>query len=65
MRKKLLLLCVVCLQALASLACTSFIVSGRVTPDGRPLMFKNRDTGNQVFYLYFVEIILFLQDGVI
>jgi len=47
MRKKLLLLCVVCLQALASLACTSFIVSGRVTPDGRPLMFKNRDTGNQ------------------
>ena len=28
-----------------SLACTSFIVSGRVTPDGRPLIFKNRDTG--------------------
>lgn len=25
-------------------ACTSFIVSGRVTPDGRPLAFKNRDT---------------------
>lgn len=27
-------------------ACTSFIVSGKVTPDGRPMIFKNRDTGN-------------------
>ena len=27
-------------------ACTSFLVSGKVTPDGRPLLFKNRDTGN-------------------
>ena len=26
-------------------ACTSFIVSGKATPDGRPLLFKNRDTG--------------------
>lgn len=25
-------------------ACTSAIVSGKVTPDGRPLMWKNRDT---------------------
>ena len=28
----------------AGRACTSFIVSGRVTKDGRPLIFKNRDT---------------------
>ena len=27
-------------------ACMSFIVSGRVTKDGRPIIFKNRDTGN-------------------
>lgn len=27
-------------------ACTSVIVSGRVTPDGRPFIFKNRDTGD-------------------
>lgn len=27
-------------------ACTSFIVSGKVTKDGRPMIFKNRDTGN-------------------
>ena len=29
-----------------SMACTSVIVSGRKTPDGRPLMMKHRDTGN-------------------
>lgn len=28
-------------------ACTSVIVSGKVTPDGRPYIFKNRDTPNQ------------------
>lgn len=27
-------------------ACTSFIVSGRATKSGRPMIFKNRDTGN-------------------
>ena len=27
-------------------ACTSAIISGRLTPDGRPLMYKHRDTGN-------------------
>ncbi|MCE2615958.1 carcinine hydrolase/isopenicillin-N N-acyltransferase family protein [Phocaeicola oris] len=27
-------------------ACTSFIVSGRVTADGRPMIFKNRDADN-------------------
>ncbi len=47
MMKKFLLLWVVFMQAVVTFACTSFMVSGRVTPDGRPLMFKNRDTGNQ------------------
>ncbi len=28
----------------SSMACTSVIVSGRVTKDGRPLIYKNRDT---------------------
>lgn len=27
-----------------ALACTSAVVSGKVTPDGRPLLWKNRDT---------------------
>jgi len=34
-------------------ACTSAIISGRVTPDGRPLLWKQRDTGadqNKVTY---------------
>ena len=34
-------------------ACTTGVVSGRVTPDGRPLLWKNRDTSaknNQVVY---------------
>jgi len=31
----------------AAQACTSFVVSGKATPDGRPLLLKNRDTGNQ------------------
>ena len=28
-------------------ACTSAIVSGRLTANGRPLLWKNRDTGDQ------------------
>ena len=28
-----------------SQACTSFIISGKATSDGRPILFKNRDTG--------------------
>lgn len=27
-------------------ACTSAIISGKVTPDGRPIMWKNRDAEN-------------------
>lgn len=26
-------------------ACTTFIISGKYTPDGRPILYKNRDTG--------------------
>lgn len=33
------------LGVLAAEACTSAIVGGRLTSDGRPLMWKNRDTG--------------------
>ncbi|MDE5759676.1 MAG: hypothetical protein K2I11_01630, partial [Bacteroides sp.] len=35
-------------------ACTSAVVSGKVTPDGRPLLWKNRDTDylrNHVAYV--------------
>ncbi len=29
----------------SAIACTSFIVSGKYTVDGKPILFKNRDTG--------------------
>ena len=28
-----------------SIACTTFIISGKYTPDGRPILYKHRDTG--------------------
>lgn len=34
------------LPAFPSEACTAVIISGKVRPDGKPLMFKHRDTGN-------------------
>lgn len=45
MGKKLALLLCLIAVALPSIACTSAIISGRCTPDGRPLLWKNRDTG--------------------
>jgi hypothetical protein len=30
-----------------SIACTSAIITGKATPDGRPLMWKHRDTGTE------------------
>ena len=44
MKKYFFLLCSV-LYMSTTWACTSFIISGRVTPSGRPMMFKHRDTG--------------------
>ena len=34
------------LLPVAADACTAVIISGKVRPDGKPLMFKHRDTGN-------------------
>lgn len=44
-RLRLLLVLLVCTQQLSP-ACTSAVVSGRGTADGRPLLWKQRDTGN-------------------
>ncbi len=44
-RKTILLVATLCMAHLAS-ACTSAVVSGRATKDGRPLLWKQRDTGN-------------------
>ena len=42
----------VCMMAMALVctvapawACSSAVISGKVTPDGRPLLWKNRETG--------------------
>ena len=44
--KKLLLLFVLCLCfPVVDKACTSIIITGKATLDGRPLMWKHRDTG--------------------
>ena len=45
--KKLLISAALLWGAAYSYACTSIIVSGKVTPDGRPYIFKNRDTHDQ------------------
>ena len=33
--------------SIKSIACTSAIITGKATPDGRPLMWKHRDTGTE------------------
>lgn len=43
MHRTVLLLLVFCFVA-DGFACTSAVISGRITPDGRPLLWKNRDT---------------------
>lgn len=42
--KTLLFLLALSLVSFKAEACTSFVISGKVTPDGRPIIFKNRDT---------------------
>ena len=42
---KILVLFLAVSTAVPSFACTSAIFSGKVTPDGRPLLWKHRDTG--------------------
>jgi hypothetical protein len=42
---------------LTSAACTSIIISGKSTPDGRPIMWKNRDTDT------YQNAIMYFNDG--
>ena len=45
MMKKALLICLfTALNYVSVKACTSIIITGKATPDGRPIMWKNRDT---------------------
>ena len=44
MKNILLLFCLLAGAVLPAWACTSAVVSGKATPDGRPLLWKHRDT---------------------
>ena len=45
MKTRIILICLLFLAVPEPLtACTTAIISGRFTPDGRPLLWKNRDT---------------------
>jgi hypothetical protein len=43
--KRLILLLVLASLALPAIPCTTFIISGKYTRDGRPILYKHRDTG--------------------
>ncbi len=47
MKKQLLILTIFLIYGSANIvdACTTFIISGRYTPDGKPVLYKHRDTG--------------------
>lgn len=45
-RQRLITMFAVCLYIAGADACTSAIISGRKTADGRPIMWKNRDSRN-------------------
>ena len=55
MKRLLFLLCVLGAGLNVALGCTSMIVSGAYTADGRPLMWKHRDTGATNNFLARVE----------
>ena len=42
--KKIVLLTIALFAVSIAYACTSFIISGKATPSGKPMMFKHRDT---------------------
>lgn len=53
--RNFLTLCFAILSGLYSLACTSAIISGALTRDGRPILWKNRDTSHLVNYVAITE----------
>ena len=53
--RNFLTVCIAILSGLYSLACTSAIISGALTRDGRPILWKNRDTSHLVNYVAITE----------
>ena len=59
MYKKTIILftCLLMIFTTKSIACTTFIISGKHTEDGKPILFKNRDTDEKQ------NSLVFFQDG--
>lgn len=55
--KKLILAAILCFcfSIQQQHACTSIIISGKATPDGRPLMWKHRDTGAPYNHITYID----------
>ena len=53
--KKLLSLLLLIAVTAPAWACSSAVISGKVTPDGRPLLWKNRDTGFMKNHMTYVK----------
>lgn len=47
MKLRILIASMLAIVSLPAAACTSAVISGRATPDGRPLLWKHRDTGTE------------------
>ncbi|MCX6246279.1 MAG: hypothetical protein NTW10_00970 [Bacteroidetes bacterium] len=60
MTRKFTLSCILCFLLLLTadlIACTTFVISGKVTADGKPILFKNRDSDQMQ------NSLVFFQDG--
>ncbi|MCF7808703.1 MAG: C45 family peptidase [Candidatus Marinimicrobia bacterium] len=53
--RQLLVILVILGFVVPGLPCTSAVISGKATPDGRPLLWKHRDTGDLENKLVFIE----------
>ena len=58
-RNQMILVCMMAIAMLCTVApawaCSSAVISGKVTPDGRPLLWKNRETGHLRNHMAYVK----------
>ena len=58
-RNQMILVCMMVIAMVCTVApawaCSSAVISGKVTPDGRPLLWKNRETGHLRNHMAYVK----------
>ena len=58
-RNQMILVCMMAIAMVCTVApawaCSSAVISGKVTPDGRPLLWKNRETGHLRNHMAYVK----------